>query len=136
MGWLGRRRRPVDRWFTVNEVVHSDDVVESAIRYIRVKGCVSTRNADTSDASVLEHDSDERKAIICGRNESSPERVSSSIEVLNRAALWQIDIGEHGSESVDEGGSSRTGNEEVHVGYGTAQRREQPGALNVVKIPG
>src|SRR5687768_7817758 len=33
--WIGRRR--VKRWFTINEVIHSDEVGGSAIRYSRIK---------------------------------------------------------------------------------------------------
>src|SRR4029079_3725598 len=107
VGWIfagcilwGFRRRPVDRWFTVNEVIHNDNINVSSIRYGREKRCISTGDADTSDALVLEHESDERQAIICGRNESCRERVSNRIEVLNGATLRQIHIGEHRSESV------------------------------------
>ena len=53
-------------WFAVDEVIHDDHIVLTII--IRSWRHVAASNADTCDASVVEHDPKERKAPIGANN--------------------------------------------------------------------
>jgi hypothetical protein len=101
-------------WFTVDEVIHHDDVMFPII--IRTRGSVAASDAHPRNARVARHNAEEGKAPVArrGGDEAAEQQLAIDAEVLNQRAglavaalaarpapIRQVNIREDRAKTID-----------------------------------
>src|SRR5262245_48055098 len=125
-------------WFTVDKVIHHDDVSVPTIIWPR--GGVAARDSHPGDACVLKHNAEEGKAPVTlrGQDEAAEQQLVAGAEVLDQGAglavsvldtvsMRLVNIRKDRAKTSDRRSCvAVAGHEEVHVGDVAPNGAEQP----------